>query len=329
MESITGYKTPSDEEILSSLEYRISVHEANVKEVQGKPSITLRTHAYAHLHKAPVEFIVANETWKNLNFNNRNLSRSKFSNSKISCDFDDCDMSHSEFFKCTFGNNTYVTKLYYSSLLVSDFENCTFSNMRFINVDLSNSLFKNCKFVRCNFEKCNLLSATFENCTFEHSRLTCVDMTNCNIADSTFNDVAFSAVNFASANIFDCSIDNVKTDNYTSHWHIACPQEGAFIAWKRAAGDKFVKLQICEDARRSSSTSRKCRCDKALVLGIYDENKTLLSDVTSARSIHNKNFVYEVNKIVHVNNFDDNHWMECAPGIHFFLTFEEAKNYHA
>ena len=48
---------------------------------------------------------------------------------------------------------------------------------------------------------------------------------------------------------------------------MACPSDGSFIGWKKAH-DMIVKLQIPEDAKRSSATGRKCRCDKAVVLAI-------------------------------------------------------------
>ena len=54
---------------------------------------------------------------------------------------------------------------------------------------------------------------------------------------------------------------------------MACPTDGSFIGWKKVNG-YLIKLQIPEDAKRSSATTNKCRCDKALVLGIYDLDGT-------------------------------------------------------
>jgi hypothetical protein len=39
------------------------------------------------------------------------------------------------------------------------------------------------------------------------------------------------------------------------------------------------------------------------------------------------NFIYKVGKTIEVKNFDENRWNECSAGIHFFMTFDEAKNY--
>lgn len=88
----------------------------------------------------------------------------------------------------------------------------------------------------------------------------------------------------------------------------------------------IVKLEIPEDAKRLSATSRKCRCNKAKVLGIYDYERNLLEDKEVA-SDRDKDFIYRVGEIVEVENFDEDRWNECSTGIHFFINFEEAVRY--
>ena len=102
----------------------------------------------------------------------------------------------------------------------------------------------------------------------------------------------------------------------------ACPDTGSFIAYKKASG-YIVKLQISEDAKRLSATSRKCRCDKAQVLEIQNLDGTT-ADVTKIESDYDRNFIYEVGKTVSVDNFDENRWNECSTGIHFFINRQEA-----
>jgi hypothetical protein len=38
-------------------------------------------------------------------------------------------------------------------------------------------------------------------------------------------------------------------------------------------------------------------------------------------------FAYKVGDMVSVDDFDTNRWNECAPGIHFFITRQEAVDY--
>lgn len=65
----------------------------------------------------------------------------------------------------------------------------------------------------------------------------------------------------------DLSYDDLSHAKNIPFIPMVCQDTGSFIGWKKASG-KIVKLQIPEDARRSSSTGRKCRCDKAFVVGI-------------------------------------------------------------
>ena len=106
---------------------------------------------------------------------------------------------------------------------------------------------------------------------------------------------------------------------------LSCPSEGAFTSWKKAEGKYLVKLQVPEDARRSSATSRKCRCDKAKVLDI-----TSLDGEEHYDEVTNNNYketVYKVGEMVYPDSFDENRWRECSNGIHFFVNKQDAINY--
>lgn len=107
--------------------------------------------------------------------------------------------------------------------------------------------------------------------------------------------------------------------------YIACPTDGSFIGWKKASG-YIVKLQIPEDARRSSAGGEKCRCDKAYVVEIQNADGTK-ADIETIHSNHDANFVYTVGATVEVSDFDGDRWNECAPGIHFFIDRRAAVEY--
>ena len=107
---------------------------------------------------------------------------------------------------------------------------------------------------------------------------------------------------------------------------LACPDTGSFIAYKKAGNSLIVKLEIPEDAHRSSATGRKCRCDKARVLEIQNLDGSK-SGVTCVQSKFDPRFVYKVGCVVEEPDFCEDRFNECAPGIHFFITREEAVNY--
>lgn len=106
---------------------------------------------------------------------------------------------------------------------------------------------------------------------------------------------------------------------------MTCPDSGAFIGWKKAS-DRIVKLLIPEDARRSSATGRKCRTDKAVVLAIETINGRT-SKLKEVCSSYDNKFMYRVGETVTVDNFDEDRFNECAPGIHFFINRQEAVEY--
>ena len=119
--------------------------------------------------------------------------------------------------------------------------------------------------------------------------------------------------------------DKIAWNAYTAFYPLQCPETGSFIGYKKASG-YIIELEICADAKRSSATSRKCRCSKAKVLSItnLDGSESGLSEIESN---YDKDFIYCVGETVEVPDFDDNRWNECAAGIHFFITRGEAVKY--
>ena len=112
---------------------------------------------------------------------------------------------------------------------------------------------------------------------------------------------------------------------------LVCPEEGSFIGFKKARTtapdfrEAIVKLLITEDAKRSSATTRKCRCDKAKVISITSLDGK--ENFTTAYSYYDRFFQYTVGETVIVDDFDEDRWNECSTGVHFFITREEAIDY--
>lgn len=122
------------------------------------------------------------------------------------------------------------------------------------------------------------------------------------------------------------NLQGAKIDDITAARLMACPSTGAFTGWKKADG-YIIKLLIPEDAKRSSATTRKCRCDKAEVLAIEMLDGTE-SGMTELRHMaYRHETVYKVGETVYPDSWDDDRWNECSHGIHFFITREEAVAY--
>ena len=122
-----------------------------------------------------------------------------------------------------------------------------------------------------------------------------------------------------------CSADLCGAEN-APFIPMTCPDSGSFTAWKKAHG-QIVKLLIPEDARRSSATGRKCRCDKAVVVAIETVSGES-AELDEIASDFDGTFIYKVGETVTEPNFCEERFKECAEGIHFFINRKEAVNYN-
>lgn len=222
--------------------------------------------------------------------------------------------------------------------------------------------FSNCKVQNCNYcsavnygvnptEIKALNETTFEYCVFERCRAN----NFITAAGEKFVNCKFKECDFVGADLISrTTFEHCLADNYTRGFQLACPEKGEYIAFKKArvcvykksgksATSDFVnhklkgiikempviiELKIPKDAKRSSATTRKCRASKAEVLSItsIDGKKRYKKAVAGWHNAYK--FVYEVGKtVVPDNGYEENRWIECAAGIHHFITRDEAVAY--
>ena len=170
----------------------------------------------------------------------------------------------------------------------------------------------------------NLCGADLCGANLYGANLRGADLREANLCGADLCGADLCGANLREANL--CGADLCGADLCEAKGaYMACPTDGSFIGWKKASG-YIVKLQIPENARRSSAGGEKCRCDKALVIEIQNIDGTN-ADIETVCSDHDENFVYAVGATVEVSDFDDDRWNECAPGIHFFIDRRAAVEY--
>ena len=177
-----------------------------------------------------------------------------------------------------------------------------------------------------NLRDANLHGADLRDANLHGADLRDADLRGANLYDANLYDANLRGANLRDATLRDArNVDKVAWNRNTAFYPLQCPGTGSFIGYKKAIG-KIVMLEICADAKRSSATSRKCRCSKAKVLSItnIDGSESGLAEVASNYS---NEFIYHVGEIVEAPDFDENRWNECTAGIHFFITREEAVKY--
>ena len=180
-----------------------------------------------------------------------------------------------------------------------------------------------------NLREANLRGANLYGANLYGADLREADLYEANLYGANLREADLYGANLYGANLRGANLR--EADLYEANLYgakgtyMACPTDGSFIGWKKASG-YIVKLQITEDARRSSAGGEKCRCDKAYVVEIQNIDGTK-ADIETVHSNHDANFVYTVGATVEVSDFDGDRWNECAPGIHFFIDRRAAVEY--
>ena len=184
------------------------------------------------------------------------------------------------------------------------YNNCSFRVIDFSEIHVVSNMFIYCRFEDCIFTESPL--SIFDGCTF----------VNCKFS-GTFK-----------ANLFDCDFDT-----HIPYVPMTCPVEGDIIGWKVCHGQNnrtpyLVKLHIPDGVKRTSGFgSRKCRCERALVLDILYIDGTPAKE-TTVFSHYDKTFSYTKGRWVHVDCYDSDRRFVCSSGIHFFMERQEAINYY-
>lgn len=167
-----------------------------------------------------------------------------------------------------------------------------------------------------NLRRADLRCADLRGADLREADLFCADLRGAYLETADLRGADLRGADLYSAETY-----GMKTDAATrTDYPMACPETGSFIGWKKA-GRYIVKLEIPEDALRSSATTNKCRSSWANVLEIQNVDGTK-SDVTEIMT--ERCWIYKVGNMVYPDDWDYNRWNECSHGIHFFMTRKEA-----
>lgn len=185
---------------------------------------------------------------------------------------------------------------------------------------------------RSNLSGANLFNADLEDADLRYSELSGANLHHANLRRANLYGANLYGATLHDATLYDANLykADLKDALDVPYIPLVCPETGSFIGWKKARMYDhswcIVKLEIPEDAKRLSATSRKCRCDKAKVLEIQTLSGEAVS-IEMARSKYDSTFTYKVGEMVRVDDFDENRWNECSTGIHFFINRQESVDY--
>ena len=231
----------------------------------------------------------------------------------MKADFSSCDLSYA---------NLSYANLSYANLRYANLSDANLSGANLNGADLRYANLIDANLSDANLSDATLLYANLIGANLSDADLSYDNLSYADLRGANLNGADLRYANLSYADLRDADLSDAEEVPYIP---MVCPEEGDFIGWKRAGG-KIVKLRIPQDALRSSATTRKCRCNKAEVIEIYNTDGTI-ADERIVSSNYDSSFTYKVGETVEVQDFDTNRWNECAKGIHFFINRQEAINY--
>jgi hypothetical protein len=200
--------------------------------------------------------------------------------------------------------------------------------------------------------RANLTDANLTGANLRGANLTDANLTGANLTDAYLTGAYLRGANLRGANLTDAYLRdaNLTDANLTGAYLrganltgaylrdaknippvLIQPEEGGFFAWKKLRGPKtslalIAKLWVPGDARRINSfRSRKCRAEYVEVVEIVEQETG--ASVLVGRSWtcdEEQKLFYGVGQAVKAATYDHDFRVDCAGGIHYFMTRQEA-----
>ncbi len=169
-----------------------------------------------------------------------------------------------------------------------------------------------------NLQGSNLQEANLQKADLHGANLQGADLRLANLLGANLRGADLRGANLRLANLLGADMRGAIGLDKKPTQTVILP-EGDLIVYKQLE-EGVAKLLIPADAKRSNATGRKCRAEYAKVLELPE-------GVAEGTSKHDSKFKYRVGEIVRPDSFDPDWKNECAGGIHFFITRDEAEEY--
>ena len=211
------------------------------------------------------------------------------------------------------------------SLQSTRIENEDLNHLDLSHIDFSWSEFYYTDLRHCRFDGSNLSHTKFVDCdlsfaSFVNSNLHGADLRGCNLSNTNCD-----GTNFYGAILWQTKLDDLIHTQRTKFFRQFCPEQGYFFGYKKCFNNHLVTLLIPKDARRCSSTTNACRCDKAKVVAITDLDGS--GFYTEASSFVDESFIYRLGEMIYADSYHEDRWLDSSHGIHFWMSVEEAIGY--
>ena len=210
------------------------------------------------------------------------------------------------------------------SAIKANFASCIMWNSKLNEASMAGACFYTAQLCDCDFTSADL---RFCDLCYSNIDYTCFEKADLGWANFTYAKKTFWA-NFGEADLTDvdftdcCLADNAVNGAKGLFIPMACPEEGAFIAWKKCQDNRIVKLMVPENALRTGGDRFSCRASEVEILDIYSENNNCAEAVS-----FEDDYTFRRGETIKDKQVFDSSLLHDGAGIHFFLSRAEAENY--
>ena len=217
------------------------------------------------------------------------------------------------------GNEGQPADLRSANLRSANLRSANLSSADLRYADLSSADLRYANLSSADLSSADLSSANLSYADLRYANLSYADLSSANLRSANLSYADLSSANLRSANLSSADLRYAKGHSLAVAMTRIVPPEGEVTGWKQCQSGVLVKVKIPAEAKRSNAFGRKCRAEFVDVLEIVG------GDVGISK--HDGKTQYKVGERVHCESWCDNFTQECAGGIHFFITREEAEAY--
>ncbi|MFT3671278.1 pentapeptide repeat-containing protein [Aestuariivirga sp.] len=216
--------------------------------------------------------------------------------------------------------NLYGANLTRANLYGANLYGADLTRANLYGADLTRANLYGADLTRANLYGADLTRANLYGADLTRANLYGANLTRANLYGANLYGADLTRANLYGANLTRANLYGAKNLELAIAQTRILP-EGTLIGWKKLRHNVIAKLEIPAEAKRSHAFGRKCRAEWVTCLEIIGAKNGV------GVSMHDGTTEYRAGETIKPDKFDLNWQEECASGIHFFITREEAEAY--
>ena len=207
-----------------------------------------------------------------------------------------------------------------ADLRSADLSGADLSGANLSGANLSGANLRSANLRNADLSGADLRNAYLRNANLSGANLSGADLSGANLSGANLRSADLSGADLSGADLSGADLSGANLSGALGLARYVICAEGAIRGYKKCLGGAVVTLEIPRGAARVNAYgSRKCRAEYAVVVD---------APASGAMSQHDSSFEYRVGATVRPREaFDPDPRVECASGIHFFITRAEAEEY--